>query len=202
MACYWNLKMNTTLIQPGDVIQTKLLNNAQLSLYSYINNINYTVYPEGVPATTTVSGAILFTNTIGTSTIDGLFPAISPFSLFQNIENGPMALNTYYGNTISNNVSYLNASMYYILLPNKVIMIFGQCTPSITTYTVTIHLSQLFALTPYTLSTLYFINIAGGETFNLVDLSPALIYMSKDIVLTNIIVTTGSVSWFALGVIN
>ena len=153
----------TIKIQPNSIIQNSVLNSSISKMFSYIENINPVLH-TGTYATSAASGAVQFTNTLNTITTSAALKAISPLTLYSTINNAPIALNTYFGNNISNTVTHLDTTMQYIILLNKTIMMFGKINTTLDN--TTINLTQLFSNTPYTLDRLYFINIGGGEVLN------------------------------------
>ena len=191
--------MDQTLkIQPNSLLTTEALNNSIIGLFNIINSINY-INTIGPAASTTVSGSVLFTDTIASGSVSGIFPAVSPYSL----NSIPMSLNTYFGNSISTMVTGPGTTMQYILLPNKVILMFGMVSST----TSSIYLKDLFSNTPYTLSALYFINIGGGEMGHTTSALPIITYMTKDtITIAPMLAYTNpasssarNINWYALG---
>lgn len=186
----------TIKIQPNSIIQNSVLNSSISKMFSYIENINPILH-TGTYATSAVSGAVQFTNTLNTITTSAALKAVSPLTLYSTINNAPIALNTYFGNNISNTVTYLTTTMQYIILLNKTIMMFGKINTTATN--ATINLAQLFSNTPYTLDRLYFINVGGGEILNDSTISlPTIASMSStevDVYRLSYPIT----DWFALG---
>jgi hypothetical protein len=136
-----------------------------LKLFSNITTGDY-VSTAGTYATSAASGSIIFTDTISTTATNR---AISPLTLYGN----PPFLNTYF-NDISTETSYQDASMKYIIVQNKIILMFGKLNTSSNSYNM--NLSNLFLNTPYSLQSLYFISFASGELNHTI--SPAVVITS------------------------
>ena len=194
--------MDPTLkIQPNSLLTTNALNNTVIGLFNYINSVEY-VSTIGPAATTSLSGSTIFTDTISAGSINGIYRAISPCSL----NSIPMSLNTYFGNNISAQVTGAGTTMQYILLPNKIVLMFGLVSST----TSSIFLNALFSNTPYTLAALYFINIGGGEIGHTTSPLPVITYMTKDtITIAPTLVYTNprsnparNINWYAIGKIN
>jgi hypothetical protein len=191
----------TIQISPNDTINTEVLNNKINKLYTYLNSITPATL-IGNYATTTTSGSVTYSDTTNTTAISS---AISPYTL----HNTPQILNTYFNNTISPSVSYLDATMQYIILSNKIVLMFGKINTIHTTSSI--NFNQLFQLTPYTLNAIYFINIGGNETPPTMGLLPVIKWLTtanveirSDLTYSQPI-SSGvirSLDWFAIGKIN
>jgi hypothetical protein len=152
-------------IKNGENISVQTLNKSMLKLFSNITTGDY-VSTAGTYATSAASGSIIFTDTISTTATNR---AISPLTLYGN----PPFLNTYF-NDISTETSYQDASMKYIIVQNKIILMFGKLNTSSNSYNM--NLSNLFLNTPYSLQSLYFISFASGELNHTI--SPAVVITS------------------------
>lgn len=164
-------------------ITTQTLNKSLYKLFNNLLDAKTLAEPTSAQyATTSISGVIAFSDSVETSSVSpDILNAVSPYTLHNS--NNLKILDSYYNNNLSNVITYNEASMQYILLPNKIVLMFGKINALFTSSVI--NFTKLFETTPYILSSLYCINIGGGE--NTHNLSPNIAITSISNSILNVV---------------